>query len=807
MKIGYFQKIYLVIILIIISIAFIFGLLGKKSRLGYFQDIDLGVDDTLHINGFDIIRFYYKDYDFDNVNYPNFNLQNLRRNNIPYTLVEKILIYKTNIFNFTNSIEYYKKEFFYLKEVSNYVFTNTFLDTKTLKNIISNSIKNSLFYLNLNCFIEDNNIIYITSTNDINNYIYTNSEITNYLYSMKLGYYSKIFRNSDLYGVYIDTNKVLSYFDYIKYVKMNIGGSPYGTIISDKVILNNIDDISYILKLKLDIIIYLLIFFILLCLIHYYIYLNNINILQHKSNIFIILFLLSFILSIIFNIFQYGVLLFFILFLYLLFHFFIYIKKLSNEEYTFIIFTIFIISLLSFIHFQLIEPGFFQHTDSVSVMNEGLLLKGNNAHPRIIGYLLGVLYNIFGYHSYYIFFINLFLWYFSLFIIIVSLYLKYKNKYIILLVFLTFLSEIFFALIWHIRDITATLFVFASYSIIFSVILLNIKNINIKLYVYLLSFILLITGMLWRHNFIVTIYPIFIYIFIDFLSNLNIKSIKKHIINFSILMISAAIILLLTYKLFPIITKSDTSDNYSTTHLFLLQIVACAVPNNDDSLIPKDWYEDNRTFEYVKYVYSISKFNADNLSAPWIENRPFRTHNLDGLVKVWVKYITKYPLDYLKHIFNFSIKYIFYTDFYFRIPSDHLQGSGEKYLEKFINNDNFFINIVEKKVTLSPIESKIYSLLYKILPEIKYTVIFVFISFLLLFLSLFIIIKNKYYTNRLLLFTFSTSLSSVATICIVILFTPVITYRYIYPITLISIISLISFITFIYDNKKINKVN
>ncbi len=806
MKIGSFQKIYLVIILIIISIAFIFGLLGKKSRLGYFQDIELKVEDTLNLNGFDIIRFYYKDYDFDNVNYPNFNLKSLRRTRIPYTWVEKILIYNTNIFNFTNSIEYYKKEFFYLKEVSNYVFTNTFFDTKTLKKIISNSIKNSLFYSDLNFFIEDNNIIYITSTNDINNYIYTNSEITNYLYSMKLGYYSKIFRNSDLYRVYIDTNKVVSEFDNILKVRMNGYGSPFGVIVSDKVISNKIDGILYTLKLKLHII-YLISFFVLLYLISYFICRNNIDIFKYRSTIYITLFLIVFILSIILNVFYIGLLLLSILFIYLLFNFFIYIKKLSNEEYLFIVFTVFIISILFLFNFELLEPGFFHYTDPTSSMLEGFLLKGNNSHPRIIGYLLGVLYNIFGYHSYYIFFINLFLWYFSLFIIIVSLYLKYKNKYVILLVFLTFLSEIFFALIWHVRDITATLFIFASYSIIFALILLDLKNINIKSYIYLLFFILLITGMLWRHNFIVTIYPIFIYIFIDFLSNLNIKSIKKYIINFSILMISVAIILLFIYKLFPIITKSDTSDNYSTTHLFLLQIVACAVPNNDDSLIPDEWYEKGKKFDNVIDIYNYDKLNADNLSAPWIENRPFRTHNLEGLEKVWIRYIFKYPLSYINHIINVVKNYIIRANFNFRLSVYSLEMDSSEYLKMFLNDTKLFENLIEKKVTLSPIESKIYSLLYKILPAIKYTVIFVFISFLLLFLSLFIIIKNKYYTNRLLLFTFSTSLSSVATICIVILFTPVITYRYIYPIILISIISLISFITFIFDNKKINKGN
>ncbi|WP_236847206.1 hypothetical protein, partial [Brachyspira catarrhinii] len=53
------------------------------------------------------------------------------------------------------------------------------------------------------------------------------------------------------------------------------------------------------------------------------------------------------------------------------------------------------------------------------------------------------------------------------------------------------------------------------------------------------------------------------------------------------------------------------------------------------------------------------------------------------------------------------------------------------------------------------------------------------------------------YRSRL----FSISLSGIATYIIVASFTPVVIFRYIYPIYPISIISLISFLTFIKDFK------
>ena len=35
----------------------------------------------------------------------------------------------------------------------------------------------------------------------LTNYIFTNKSITNYSYGLKVGYYSKVFKHSDLYGV------------------------------------------------------------------------------------------------------------------------------------------------------------------------------------------------------------------------------------------------------------------------------------------------------------------------------------------------------------------------------------------------------------------------------------------------------------------------------------------------------------------------------------------------------------------------------------------------------------------------------
>lgn len=83
------------------------------------------------------------------------------------------------------------------------------------------------------------------------NYIFTNESITNYSYGFRLKYYDKIFRNSDIYSVYIDTNKVIKDNNFIKSIIIDINGSPFGNLISYKKIdLEKIDNISYILKIK-----------------------------------------------------------------------------------------------------------------------------------------------------------------------------------------------------------------------------------------------------------------------------------------------------------------------------------------------------------------------------------------------------------------------------------------------------------------------------------------------------------------------------------------------------------------------------
>ena len=108
------------------------------------------------------------------------------------------------------------------------------------------------FKLNVYKTLELNNLENINNKLDeegLKNFILNNENITNYIYQFRIRYYDKVFRNSDIYGVYPDLSN-LPY--YIKNVEMDGGGSPYGNFISDKKEINEekIDNINYILKIK-----------------------------------------------------------------------------------------------------------------------------------------------------------------------------------------------------------------------------------------------------------------------------------------------------------------------------------------------------------------------------------------------------------------------------------------------------------------------------------------------------------------------------------------------------------------------------
>ena len=583
----------------------------------------------------------------------------------------------------------------------------------------------------------------------IKNYLLTNENITNYVHQFRIRYYDKFFRNSDIYGVYPDLSGLP---DYMENAEMEEGSSPYGNFISDrKTIETENIDVNYILKIKPKI--PTLLYFILALILIIYLYNANYEFIIN-TNIF---------------------------------------KKYDNffTEKRFIILIIFIGLILFIFQFWLCFPGYYNYPDAYAIFEEAITNQYTNWHPIIIGLTLHILFNIFGYHTFYIFFINLFLWYGGLILIIISLYLKFKNRLLILLLLISFIGNIFFMNINHLKDTTSSLFVWFAYSIIFFQILTNNKKLISQIILNSLCLVSLLFGLLWRHNMIVTIYPIFIFYSLMMIKKIDIKNIKIKILSFILTMGVFAILLILIVKLFPLIFIENTNKDV-TNHLFYLQIAGIAVLSGDSYIIPNDMYKDNIIFEDVIKLYQESPHIGDYYK------RLFKYNG--NLISIWIKSIIKHPLSYLHHIFNYSIDffklkpYSSHSTYKSWILNVNAIQSKNKPFDFEENEDYFYLN---KGIELSSLKKSIYSFIYNcsICFEIY---IYAFITLILFIFSIILNIKYKLKID-LLIFLFSTASSSIATILILILFTPLPDYRYMYPVIPISIISLISFITFIYD--------
>ena len=139
------------------------------------------------------------------------------------------------------------------------------------------NIERMLNLYDLENIIEDFTVDGKLDEENIKNYLLTNENITNYIHQFRIRYYDKVFRNNDIYGVYPDLSNLP---DYMENAEMEEGGSPYGNFISDKKEINEekIDNINYILKIKINIIKYVIYLILILLIIYTKIYFENIKI-------------------------------------------------------------------------------------------------------------------------------------------------------------------------------------------------------------------------------------------------------------------------------------------------------------------------------------------------------------------------------------------------------------------------------------------------------------------------------------------------------------------------------------------------
>lgn len=575
-----------------------------------------------------------------------------------------------------------------------------------------------------------------------------------YTYGFKIKYYSKIFRNGNIYDVYTYLNNLP---EYVKSAKMNDRfGTPYGSLTSTKELkYDDKIDIKYYLMMKFDIFYYIAIIMIIILLCIGYYFLKE---------------------------------------------YWKYKKNLDKNDYMFINKVELLGGLLFAFHYWLFYPGFIGNFDTwISIIN-ALYNMSDNWHPVLLDLSIKFIDKI-GLTMSSFLFISLFLWYVSISIIIISIYVKTKNKLSILLFAISFIKPIFLHSIEYLKDPLATLYITFSYSIVFFIVFFPLKNRNRRI-LKIISLVSLIIGMLHRHNFIVTVYPILIWFTYDYLKSKNIKNIRKYLFCFIGIMLINAIVLMAIYFIFPRIFIKNIN-KAATYHLYYLQIAGCIVPANDASLIPNNFWGKGKSFKDLSDQYNKNPFFAD----------PIRNNGIlvafrypSELKKVWIKSILKYPKNYIKHMFNYTkamwtLKYQFYT-FGGRYPHEKAVESRKIDL-KVLKNTKFYKE--NQGMEFTELKRSILNSINNLLPNIN-VFFFILISIILFFVSgIFLLLKKEFRTDMLVL-TFSVSFSAVVTAVIVALFTPITDYRYIHPVIPITIIALIGFILFIYDIGGVKKL-
>ncbi len=464
---------------------------------------------------------------------------------------------------------------------------------------------------------------------------------------------------------------------------------------------------------------------------------------------------------------------------------------MNKKDYIFISITILTSMVLCFFVFWLGFPGYFQAGD----IYNSLAINTDHWHPVIIARFIECMYYLFGKHSFYLFALNIICFYAGISFYVIANYLKTRNVFVYGFFLVTLIGNIFFQNFVQYHSFTFPMLLWLGCSMVFFQILVSIKNKYISLFLKGITSIIFLFALLWRHNAIISVYPLCILFIYNYLQNSNIKTNIKYVLKFISLMLASAILLVVIVKGHPYLLSSHIS-KITANHIFLHQIAGMVVPANDQLFIPLEWYEKNKSYQDVKEMYAKYPTVADPFNVGWEpynSNRPFKRKELNGLKYLWFKAILKYPANYIKHLSRF------YQEMWYQKPGwifdSHKIQEAPTHPWHISIASNFPPN--ERKVTLSPIQKKYYNYFFKHKILINH-IIGVKIGFTLLLVSSCIWFFLPLFRTHLLLFTISTSLSTCCTAIMICIFSPYPDPRYMSPVIVLALISSINFTTYLY---------
>ncbi len=470
---------------------------------------------------------------------------------------------------------------------------------------------------------------------------------------------------------------------------------------------------------------------------------------------------------------------------------------LAHKDYAFLGFAFVLCAGICAFSFWLGFPGFIIDADTFRMFG----FDFSNYGPIINSLFIGLITAIFGKHTFYPFLLNCLTLYLGIFFLIAGFYLRFRSILSLTIILIAFIGNIYLGNFVAMNYILMANFIFCAYSVILFLILAGqCVGKKIRVMLWILAFMLLFLGLLWRHNAIFSAFPAFFvlcYIFLkdrDFDSKIFLKFYAKFIF------LSAVLCLVIVVGLPKVISKDSNPQN----HLLLLQIAGACVPADDSSCFKAKWYEKDKSFDNVKEAYNSNPLNGD-LYACW-GGKIFSCDTLDWLKFQWLKSIVKYSSNFIAHESRF-FKAMWWQnprdddiDGFVRSVIKSPKRIQEKPLDKWRLDNLKKYPQNEWHIDFSPVKERIYTIFYNNLPVLNH-IIFVVIGFALLIFSAFGIIlwRKRECDKSLLIFTFSTALTAFASAFIIAAMAIVTHSRYMSPVVIFSIIALVGFVAFVLD--------
>lgn len=448
-------------------------------------------------------------------------------------------------------------------------------------------------------------------------------------------------------------------------------------------------------------------------------------------------------------------------------------------------------------NFWLGFPGFIIDTDTFRVL--GFVLE--DFGPPMNTLLIALITLIFGKHTFYLFLLNNIMLYLGIWFLVAGFYLRFRSVFALALIFIAFIGNIYLGNFIAMNYILMANFIFCAYSIILFLILARqCISKKIRIMLWILAFVLLFLGLLWRHNAIFSAFPAFFIIGYVFFKDSPIF--VRRFAGF--VAMSAILCLFIVVELPKFVPKSYNA--YPSNHLLLLQIAGACVPADDASCFKDSWYYFDgkaRDFDNVKSAYNSNPLNGDLFGCGW---QIFECGKLDGLESAWLRAILKHPLYFLAHESRF------FKAMWWQNPrDDDIDGFVRSVIKAPMrlqekSTGEYRLGILkdypkdEWSINFSPMRERIYTIFYNNLPVLNHA-IFIAVGFALLIFSTFEIfrVRKQKSDKSLLIFTFSTALTTFASAFIIAAMAIVTHSRYMSPVPIFSVIALVGFVAFVLD--------